>query len=239
MTDKDFINYLRRAINAGASLEGIKTEIDIEVAARVYAASKRKAAPLSVCSALLREAGKNKSKPEFHHPIYCNDGESIAVTDGAHFVVTASIKSTPEKIAVDAKDVPVLAAQVDKMLKTAIDTPAINREWVYRSAVESWLADVDAVVSQQRCPEWEKYSVILFGTEGIAVNAKYLKRCFDYTGADKLLFGFWKGRNGFLRQVCTEFHSAKFMLSPIDKLWFEIVAKKKDLHTLPVTLVAK
>jgi hypothetical protein len=58
MTDKDFINYLRRAINAGASLEGIKTEIDIEVAARVYAASKRKAAPLSVCSALLREAGK-------------------------------------------------------------------------------------------------------------------------------------------------------------------------------------
>lgn len=238
MTDKEFINHLRRAISAGATLEGIKTEIDLEVADRIDAACRKKAAPLSVCSSLLREARKNKSKPGFHHPFYCNGGGSIAVTDGAYFIVTAPVKSTPKKIAADAKNVPAIAKHVDRMLETSNDSPAISHSWIYRSAVESWLADVDAVSPRHR-PEWEKYSVILFDVEGIAVNAKQLKRCFDYTGADKLLFGFWKGRNGFLRQVCTEFHAAKFILSPFDKLGFEIVAEKKELHTLPVTLVAK
>lgn len=235
MTDKEFINYLRRAISAGATLEGIKTEIDLEVADRIDAACRKKAAPLSVCSSLLREARK-KANPGFHHPFYCNGGRSIAVTDGAYFIVTASVKSMPKKIVADVKDVPAMAKHVDRMLETAINSPAINHRWIYRSAVESWLADADAV---SQGPEWEKYSVILFDVEGIAVNAKQLKRCFDYTGADKLLFGSWSGRNGFLRQVCTEFHGAKFILSPLDKLGFEIVAEKKNLHTLPVTLVAK
>lgn len=241
MTDKEFIVMIRRALKEGASIDAIKNEFERYREIRIREACAKVPNPLTVCKNVLRRARKiSMSQHVFHAPFTDESGEVFVISDGWGIVISVPKKYVPPQIAEKAKVVPDMAKKVAGMFEKAVKTYPVDTAVIHRSEVESWLADVD-VNQPYECQEMIKYAVVIF--DGVALDAKRLKLCFDYTGEEKLEFGYWEGKDyGPLKCVCTQSSVTytKFMLSPItDKRELAEICENRELHELPITLTCK
>lgn len=242
VTDKAFIVRIRRALKAGASIDAIKSEFELYRENRISEACAKAAAPLTVCKNVLRHARKiSPNEHVFHSPFTDDDGKVFVISDGRGVIISVQKKYVHPQIAEKAKVIPDMAAKVAGMFEKVVKTHPVDTVVIHRGAVESWLADVD--VNQPGCNkhlEWGKYAVIVF--DGVALDARKIKLCFDYTGEEKLKFEYWKGKNGLLKCVCTQspVTCTRFMFSVItDKMALTDICKRRELHELPVTLTCK
>lgn len=242
MTDKEFIVRIRRALKEGASIDAITNEFDLYRELRISEACAKAANPLTVCKNVLRHARKiSPNEHVFHSPFTDDDGEAFVISDGRGVIISVPPKYVHPHIAEKAKVVPDMAKKVAGMFEKCANTHPVDTAVIHRAAVESWLADVD--VNQPGCAkylEWKKYAVIIF--EGVALDARKLKLCFDYTGEEKLKFEYWEGKHGLLKCVCAQspVTYAKFMFSAItDKMALTDICESRELHELPVTLTFK
>lgn len=242
MTDKEFIVMIRRALKEGASIDAIENEFERYREIRISEACAKVPNPLAVCKNVLRRARKiSMHQHVFHAPFTDESGEVFVISDGRGIIISVPKKYVPPQIAEKAKVVPCIAKDVAGMFEKAVKTHPVDTVVIHRSEVESWLADVD--VNQPYEPQGEmiKYAVVIF--DGVALDARRLKLCFDYTGEEKLEFGYWEGKDYRpLKCVCTQSSVTytKFMLSPItDKRTLAEICENRELHELPITLTCK
>lgn len=241
MTDKKFIVMIRRALKEGASIDAIKNEFERYREIRISEACAKVPNPLSVYKNVLRHARKmSMSLHVFHAPFTDESGEAFVISDGRGIVISVPKKYVPPQIAEKAKIVPDMTKKVASMFAKALKTHPVDTAVIHRSEVESWLTDVD-VNQPYECQEMIKYAVVIF--DGVALDARKIKLCFDYTGEETLEFGYWEGKDyGPLKCVCTRSSvtCTKFMLSPItDKTTLEEICADRELHELPITLTCK
>lgn len=242
MTDKEFIVRIRRALKEGASIDAIANEFERYRELHISEACAKVANPLAVCKNVLRHARKmSPNEHVFHSPFTDDEGKVFVISDGRGVIISVPLKYVHPQIAGKAKVVPDMAKKVAGMFEKCAKTHPVDTAVIHRAAVESWLADVD--VNQLGCGkylEWEKYAVIIF--DGVALDARKLKLCFDYTGEEKLKFEYWKGKYGLLKCVCAQspVTYTKFMFSAItDKMALTDICESRELHELPVTLTCK
>ena len=242
VTDKAFIVRIRRALKEGASIDAIKNEFALYRESHISEACAKAPDPLTVCKNVLRHARKiSPNEHVFHSPFTDDDGKVFVISDGRGVIISVPQKYVHPQIAEKAKVIPDMAAKVAGMFEKGAKTHPEGTAVIHRAAVESWLADVD--VNQFGCDkylEWKKYAVIIF--DGVALDARKLKLCFDYTGEEKLKFEYWKGKYGLLKCVCTQspVTYTKFMFSAItDKMALTDICESRELHELPVTLTCK
>ena len=234
MTDKEFIVMIRRALKEGASIDGISNEFERYRELHISEACAKVANPLTVCKNILRNARKiSPNEHVFHSPFTDDDGKVFVISDGRGVIISVPQKYVHPQIAKTAKVIPDMAAKVAGMFEKVAKTHPAGTAVIHRAAVESWLADVD--VNQLGCEEWKKYAVIIF--DGVAMDARKLKLCFDYTGEEKLKFEYWKGKCVCAQSPVTY---TKFMFSAItDKMTLTDICESRELHELPVTLTCK
>lgn len=241
VTDKAFIVRIRRALKDGASIDAIKSEFEFYRENRISEACAKAADPLAVCKNVLRHAKKISPNEHVFHSPFTDDGGEVFISDGRGVIISAPRKYAHPQIAEKAKIASDMAKKVSGMFERGVKTPPVDTVVIHRGAVESWLADVD--VNQpvdNKHLEWRKYAVIVF--DGVALDARKIKLCFDYTGEEKLKFEYWKGKNGLLKCVCTQspVTCTRFMFSVItDKMALTDICKRRELHELPVTLTCK
>lgn len=240
-TDKKFIIMIRRALKEGASIDAIKNEFERYREIRIGEACAKVPNPLTVYKNVLRHARKiSMSQHVFHAPFTDESGEEFVISDGRGIVISVPKKYVPPQIAEKAKVVPDMAKKVAGMFAKAVKTHPVDTAVIHRSEVENWLADVDVNQPYER-QEMIKYAVVIF--DGVALDARKIKLCFDYTGEENLEFGYWEGKDyGPLKCVCTQSSVTytKFMLSPItDKTTLEEICADRELHELPITLTCK
>ena len=234
MTDKEFIVMIRRALKEGASIDVISNEFERYRELHISEACAKVANPLTVCKNILRNARKiSPNEHVFHSPFTDDDGKVFVISDGRGVIISVPQKYVHPQIAKTAKVIPDMAAKVAGMFEKVAKTHPAGTAVIHRAAVESWLADVD--VNQLGCEEWKKYAVIIF--DGVAMDARKLKLCFDYTGEEKLKFEYWKGKCVCAQSPVTY---TKFMFSAItDKMTLTDICESRELHELPVTLTCK
>lgn len=241
VTDKAFIVRIRRALKDGASIDAIKSEFELYRENRISEACAKAADPLAVCKNVLRHAKKISPNGHVFHSPFTDDGGEVFISDGRGVIISVPRKYAHPRIAEKAKIASDMAKKVSGMFEKGVKTHPVDTVVIHRGAVESWLADVD--VNQpvyNKHLEWEKYAVIVF--DGVALDARKIKLCFDYTGEEKLKFEYWKGKNGLLKCVCTQspVTCTRFMFSVItDKMALADICKRRELHELPVTLTCK
>ena len=240
VTDKAFIVRIRRALKEGASIDAIKNEVALYRESRIREACEKAPEPLTVCKNVLRHARKiSPNEHVFHSPFTDEDRKVFVISDGSGVIISVPQKYVHPQIAEKAKVIPDMAAKVAGMFEKVAKTHPAGTAVIHRAAVENWLADVD--VNQFGCDmEWEKYAVIIF--DGVALDARKLKLCFDYTGEGKLKFEYWKGKHELLKCVCAQspVTYTKFMFSAItDKMALTDICESRELHELPVTLTCK
>lgn len=234
VTDKAFIVRIRRALKEGASIDALKNECALYRESRISEACAKAPEPLTVCKNVLRNARKiSPNEHVFHSPFTDDDGKVFVISDGRGVIISVPQKYVHPQIAKTAKVIPDMAAKVAGMFEKVAKTHPECTAVIHRAAVESWLADVD--VNQLGCEEWKKYAVIIF--DGVALDARKLKLCFDYTGEEKLKFEYWKGKCVCAQSPVTY---TKFMFSAItDKMTLTDICESRELHELPVTLTCK
>lgn len=237
VTDKAFIVRIRRALKEGASIDAITNEFERYRELHISEACAKVANPLTVCKHVLQRARKiSPNEHVFHFPFTDDEGKVFVISDGSGVIISVPQKYVHPHIAEKAKVIPDMAAKVAGMFEKVEKTHPECTAVIHRAAVESWLADVD--VNQFGCDkylEWKKYAVIIF--DGVALDARKLKLCFDYTGEEKLKFEYWKGKCVCAQSPVTY---TKFMFSAItDKMTLTDICESRELHELPVTLTCK